>query len=69
MEKVKQNEETKSFMKAEGLYEKTGKQDFHSDMEEVFETLTENPIKTEQQRFLESNCMRYMILHELQHKQ
>ena len=33
---------TKSLIKAERLKEKLGKQDFHYDMEEVFEPVTEN---------------------------
>ena len=35
-------QETKSSLKAERLKEKLGKQDFHYDMEEVFEPVTEN---------------------------
>ena len=35
-------QETKSSLKAERLKEKLGKQDFHYDMEEVFESVTEN---------------------------
>ena len=33
-------QESKSLLKAERLKEKLGKQDFHYDMEEVFETVT-----------------------------
>ena len=35
-------QETKTSLKAERLKEKLGKQDFHYDMEEVFEPVTEN---------------------------
>ena len=38
-------QETKSFLKAERLKEKLGKQDFHYDMEEVFEPVTEEQKK------------------------
>ena len=41
LEKVKKLQETKSSLKAERLKEKLGKQDFHYDMEEVFEPVTE----------------------------
>ena len=39
---MKKLEESKSLIKAERLKEKLGKQDFHYDMEEVFEPVTEN---------------------------
>ena len=42
LEKIKKLKETKSLIKAERLKEKLGKQDFHYDMEEVFEPVTEN---------------------------
>ena len=42
LEKLKKLQETKSSVKAERLKEKLGKQDFHYDMEEVFEPVTEN---------------------------
>ena len=42
LEKFKKLQETKSSLKAERLKEKLGKQDFHYDMEEVFEPVTEN---------------------------
>ena len=38
---LKKLQETKSSLKAERLKEKLGKQDFHYDMEEVFEPVTE----------------------------
>ena len=41
LEKLKKLQETKSSSKAERLKEKLGKQDFHYDMEEVFEPVTE----------------------------
>ena len=47
-------QETKSSLKAERLKEKLGKQDFHYDMEEVFEPVTENQKKTQNQTKLES---------------
>ena len=42
LEKLKKLQKTKSSLKAERLKEKLGKQDFHYDMEEVFEPVTEN---------------------------
>ena len=43
LEKLKKKlQETKTSLKAERLKEKLGKQDFHHDMEEVFEPVTEN---------------------------
>ena len=42
LEKLKKLQETKSSLKAERLKEKLGKQDFHYDMIEVFEPVTEN---------------------------
>ena len=42
LEKLKKLQETKSSLKAERLKEKLGKQDFHYDVEEVFEPVTEN---------------------------
>ena len=45
LEKLKKLQETKSSLKAERLKEKLGKQDFHYDMEEVFEPVTENQKK------------------------
>ena len=42
LENLKKLQETKSSLKAERLKEKLGKQDFHYDMEEVFEPVTEN---------------------------
>ena len=45
LEKIKKLQESKSLIKAERLKEKLGKQDFHYDMEEVFEPVTENQKK------------------------
>ena len=45
LEKLKKLQETKSFLKAERLKQLLGKQDFHYDMEEVFEPITENQKK------------------------
>ena len=42
LEKFKKLQETKSSLKAERLKQLLGKQDFHYDMEEVFEPVTEN---------------------------
>ena len=47
-------QETKSSLKAERIKEKLGKQDFHYDMEEVFEPITENQKKSQNQTKLES---------------
>ena len=47
-------QETKSSLKAERLKEKLGKQEFHYDMEEVFEPVTENQKKSQNQTKLES---------------
>ena len=54
LEKLKKLQETKSFLKAEISKEKLGKQDFHYDMEEVFEPVTENQKKSQNQTKLES---------------
>ena len=48
LEKLKKLQETKSSLKAERLKEKLGKQDFHYDMEEVFEPITENQTKRQE---------------------
>ena len=42
LEKLKKLQETKFSSEAERLKQKLGKQDFHYDMEEVFEPVTEN---------------------------
>ena len=42
LKKLKKLQESKSLLPAERLKEKLGKQDFHYDMEEVFEPVTEN---------------------------
>ena len=54
LEKLKQLQETKSSLKAERLKQLLGKQDFHYDMEEVFEPVTENQKKSQNQAKLES---------------
>ena len=71
LEKLKKLQETKSSLKAERLKEKLGKQDFHYDMEEVFEPVTENQKQTKlnNKNFLKSKYKRYVILLKLQHKQ
>ena len=48
--KLKKLQESKSLMKAERLKQLLGKQDFHYDMEEVFEAVTENQTKQQQQQ-------------------
>ena len=45
LEKLKKLQETKSLLHKERIKEKLGKQDFHYDMEEVFEPVTENQTK------------------------
>ena len=48
MERLKKLQETKSLLRQERLKEKLGKQNFHYDMEEVFEPLLKirNKVKT-----------------------
>ena len=53
LEKLKKLQKTKSSLKAERLKEKLGRQDFHYDMEEVFEPVTENQKKSQNQTELE----------------
>ena len=43
--KFKKLKDTKSLLNAEKLKEKLWKQDFHHDMEEIFEPVTENQKK------------------------
>ena len=45
LEKLNKLKETKLLLKQERLKEKLGKQDFHYDMEEVFEPVTNNQKK------------------------
>ena len=54
LEKFKKLQETKSSLKAERLKQLLGKQNFHYDMEEVFEPVTENQKKSQNQTKLES---------------
>ena len=54
LEKLKKLQETKSSLKAERLKQLLGKQNFHYDMEEVFEPVTENQKKSQNQTKLES---------------
>ena len=50
---LKKLQESKSLLKAERLKEKLGKQDFHNDMEEVFEPVTAKQVEaTENQKQL-----------------
>ena len=48
LEKLKKLQESKSLIKAEGLKQLLGKQDFHYDMEEVFEPVTEKQSKQQE---------------------
>ena len=50
LEKLKNLQETKSLLRKERLKEKLGKQDFHYDMEEVFEPITENQQQNKRNR-------------------
>ena len=54
LKKLKKLQESKSLLKAERLKQLLGKQDFHYDMEEVFEPVTENQKKNQNQTKLES---------------
>ena len=54
LEKLKKLQESKSLIKAERLKQLLGKQDFQYDMEEVFEPVTENQKKSQNQTKLES---------------
>ena len=54
LEKLKKLQESKSSLKAERLKQLLGKQDFHYDMEEDFEPVTENQKKSQNQTKLES---------------
>ena len=54
LKKFKKLQESKSLLKAERLKQLLGKQDFHYDMEEVFEPVTENQKKNQNQTKLES---------------
>ena len=71
LEKLKKLRETKSLLHKERIKEKLGKQDFHHDMEGVFEPVTENQKQTKlnNRNFLKSKYKRYVILLKLQHKQ
>ena len=55
LEKLKNLQETKSLLHKARIKEKPGKQDFHYDMEEVFEPVTENQKQnqTKQQKLSE----------------
>ena len=54
MERLKKLQETKSLLRQERLKEKLRKQNFHYDMEEVFEPVTENQKQSQNQTKLES---------------
>ena len=54
MERLKKLQETNSLLRQERLKEKLGNQNFHYDMEEVFEPVTENQKQSQNQTKLES---------------
>ena len=67
----KKLQETKSLLHKERIKEKLGKQDFHYDMEEVFDPVTENEKQNQlnNKNFLKSKYKHHVILLKLQHKQ
>ena len=71
LEKLKKLQESKSLLKAERLKEKLGKQDFHYDMEEVFEPVTARQAEATKNRnnYLKNNHKRYVIFLKQQYKQ
>ena len=50
LEKLKNLQETKSLVRKERLKEKLGKQDFHYDLEEVFEPVTTKQVESNEKR-------------------
>ena len=50
MEKFKKLQETKSLLRKERLKEKLGKQDFHYDLEEVFEPVTTKQVESNEKQ-------------------
>ena len=50
LEKLKKLQETKSLLRKERLKEKLGKQDFHYDMEEVFESVTTKQVESNEKQ-------------------
>ena len=50
LEKLKKLQETKSLLHKERLKEKLGKQDFHYDMEEVFEPVTTKQVESNEKQ-------------------
>ena len=50
LEKLKKLQETKSFLRKERLKEKLGKQDFHYDLEEVFEPVTTKQVESNEKQ-------------------
>ena len=50
LEKLKKLQETKSLLRKERLKEKLGKQDFHYDMEEVFEPVTTKQVESNEKQ-------------------
>ena len=50
LEKIKKLQETKSSVRKESLKEKLGKQDFHYDLEEVFEPVTKKQVESNEKQ-------------------
>ena len=50
LEKLKKLQETKSLLHKERLKEKLGKQDFHYDLEEVFEPVTTKQVESNEKQ-------------------
>ena len=71
LENLKNLQDKKSFLRKKRLKEELGKQDFHYDMEEVFEPVTarqeeDPPIRLKLRKLLlKSNYRHYVILHWL----
>ena len=68
-EKLKKLQESKSLLKAERLKQLLGKQVFHYDTEEVFEPVTENQTKQQQQPEKQTQALRdttQTIIHAIQ---
>ena len=50
LEKLKKLQETKSLIRKERLKEKLGKQDFHYDLEDVFEPVTTKQVESNEKQ-------------------
>ena len=70
LEKLKQMQETKSLLHKKRSKGKLGKQDFHYNMEEVFEPVTENQKQnvSNNKNFPKSKYKHYEIRLKIQHK-